>query len=262
MRGQDLLRTPNDPRLHESEPFYWGAYNMAPWCNRIDAGPVHVGNRTVNLEPNFRDGTAIHGQVYARPWQTDELGSYRVRGGGDAWPWPYEVSLTVTVDETSVRLAQALTNLADDIMPAGIGLHPWFVGTPLVAIRGGRVYPTNFDSRPDPQLVTGPLDLREIASMQPGLDGTWTDIGDPAIQLLWSDSGLGATIRFDAPSPHVTAASPTDIEALAIEPQTQAPQGLRRLLNGEPGALTMLEPGGTLRQVIDINFEMHGGLRK
>ena len=37
--GHDLLRTPPDPRDHAADPFFWGAYPMAPWCNRAPAGP-------------------------------------------------------------------------------------------------------------------------------------------------------------------------------------------------------------------------------
>src|SRR5512141_1103186 len=66
--GHDLLRTPDDPSVHLRDPFRWGAYVMAPWCNRIAATPVTVDGELVALLPNFEDGTAIHGQVSTAPW--------------------------------------------------------------------------------------------------------------------------------------------------------------------------------------------------
>ena len=66
--GHDVLLTPDDPATHLADPFFWGAYVMAPWCNRIEARPTRIGAREVDLASNFPDGTAIHGQVYARPW--------------------------------------------------------------------------------------------------------------------------------------------------------------------------------------------------
>ena len=36
--GHDLLRTPPDPGTHATDPYFWGAYVMAPWCNRILPG--------------------------------------------------------------------------------------------------------------------------------------------------------------------------------------------------------------------------------
>jgi hypothetical protein len=41
-------------------------------------------------------------------------------------------------------------------------------------------------------------------------------------------------------------AAPRDPEATAVEVQSHAPDGLRRLLNGEPGALDLLPPGAEL----------------
>ena len=42
--------------------------------------------------------------------------------------------------------------------------------------------------------------------------------------------------------------------AIATEPQTHAPQGLRRLLSGEPGALTLIAPGEAIELPITFEF--------
>ena len=42
--------------------------------------------------------------------------------------------------------------------------------------------------------------------------------------------------------------------AAAIEPQTHLPQGLGRLLRGEPGALELLAPAATLRLAMEWQF--------
>ena len=88
--GHDLLRTPDDPATHRDDPFFWGGYVMTPWCNRIEAAPVDVGGHRIALGSNFPDGTAIHGQVYVRPWQPAGDGALPIDGGGDGdgWPWP------------------------------------------------------------------------------------------------------------------------------------------------------------------------------
>lgn len=254
--GHDLLRTPPDLHKHLVQPFFWGAYNMAPWCNRIDAGPVRVGRQTVDLAANFRDGSVIHGQVFDRPWEQVADGQLCVRAGGDGWPWPYEARLGLKVDCGRLEIEQRVTNLADEPMPAGVGLHPWFRAQAQVAIHGNLVYPTNTNSPAQPVPVSGAHDLRRLAQMSAGLDATWAALAEPAVELWWPDISLRATLRVAAPAVHITAASPTDIEGLAIEPQTHAPQGLRRLLNGEPGALAWLAPGDELRQTIEMSFQV------
>lgn len=255
--GHDLLRTPDDPGEHLRDPFFWGAYVMAPWCNRIDAGPVLVGSRRIALASNFPDGMAIHGQVYARPWEVQDDGGLLVRGGGGGWPWTYEVGLRVEVVDRSVRLELALVNRSPDPMPAGLGIHPWFRRPLLVAIRGDAVYPSNTATRPqaEPEPVSGPFDLREVGLMSPGLDATWARLAEPPVELRWPDAAVQATMRITGPTRFVVAASPTDVDAIAVEPETHAPQGLRRMLGGQPGGLTMLGHGQRLVLGVELAFE-------
>jgi galactose mutarotase-like enzyme len=144
-------------------------------------------------------------------------------------------------------------------MPAGVGLHPWFIGRPEVAIRADEVYTTNSASPPLPRPVSGAWDLRQLGEMEIGLDATWANVGQPAVSLDWRDLGVRATMTSDAATLHITAANPSEFAAIAIEPQTHAPHGLRRLLAGQPGALTWLEPGDVLSHTIEMSFESYGG---
>ena len=253
--GQDVIRTPDDPREHIRDTFFWGAYPMAPWCGRVEAAPVVIGGRRVSLRPNFPDGTAIHGQVYATQWEVLDDRILRVRAGGDRWPWPYEVTLRADVRDAEVRLGFALTNLADEPMPAGIGVHPWFLRPLHVAIRADGVLSPNQATPPDPAPVSGAFDLRELAAIPSDLDATWTDVGDPPVELYWPEAGIRCVMRAEAPSLYIVAASPGHLDAVAVEPQTNAPQAFRRLLNGEPGAPTMLAPNATLDLRVRLTFD-------
>ena len=237
--GHDLLRTPDDAGAHARDPVFWGSYVMAPWCNRIEAVPV------------------IHGQVFTRPWETEGEGSFVIRGGGDGWPWEYEVRQRIAAEGGTLRLDHALSNRSDAPMPAGLGIHPWFRRPLQVAIRGSRVHPQNVTTIAEPIPVSGPFDLREMRDMPPDLDGCWADLGDPPVEVRWPALGIRATMPVSAPSPYVVAASPGHLDAVGVEPQTHAPHGLRRLVNGEPGGLTMLAPGRSLRLTVDLAFA-HG----
>ena len=126
--GRDLLRTPDDLRPHVDDPYFFGSYPMAPWCNRVPAGRALVAGREIDLPASFPDGTAIHGQVSHRPWDVVGEGSFRIAAGGDGWPWPYEVEQHVEIAGDSLRLTLRLTNRSPDPMPAGIGFHPWSGG--------------------------------------------------------------------------------------------------------------------------------------
>ncbi|MET1232097.1 MAG: hypothetical protein ABWY52_04515 [Candidatus Limnocylindrales bacterium] len=259
--GHDLLRAPDDPDHHREDPFMWGGYVMAPWCNRIEPEPVMAAGRTIEIGANFVDGTAIHGQVYVRPWQVEGPGSFVVRGGGDGWPWHYEVQERIEVVGAEVRIALALTNLDDGPMPAGIGLHPWFLGPIEVAIRGDVVYDPNTDSPARPAPVAGRTDLRRLAPMPEGLDATWSAIGDPPVELHWPTLGIRAVMVVQAPVINIVAANPAGAGAVAVEPETHAPRGLRRLLDGQPDAMAILDPGATLALSLTLAFTREASAR-
>jgi aldose 1-epimerase len=228
---------------------------MAPWANRLTCGPIRFGSRTVELEPNFPDGSAIHGQVYARRWDLQADGTLRVEGGGDGWPWPYEVIQRIAVGAGSLELDLELRNLGDDPMPAGLGLHPWFRRPVRIAIRADRVFTPNSRSPANPVPVSGRLDLRRLGEPAPDLDATWSGLADPPVELAWPAWGVRATMTMVPADGCVVAASPVALDAVAVEPQTHAPQGLRRLLKGEPAPMVRLDPGAALRLSMTLRFE-------
>src|SRR5512141_2655918 len=172
--GHDVLRTPADPAEHVRDPFFWGAYHMAPWGNRIAASPTVVGAALVDLPSNFADGTAIHGQVHSRPWRVGGDGSFAIDAGGDAWPWRYSVTVRVALVEMALSVEQTLVNKSPTDMPAGLGLHPWFLRPLELAIQADEVIPSNSDPDATAQAVRGNFDLRNCASPASGLDATWT----------------------------------------------------------------------------------------
>ncbi|MBI2775705.1 MAG: hypothetical protein HYX57_00355 [Chloroflexi bacterium] len=253
--GHDLLRTPDDPSAHLRDPFRWGAYVMAPWCNRIAATPMTVDGRLVALAPNFEDGTAIHGQVHSAPWTPGPDGSFSVHGGGDAWPWPYECRLRVAIVDAVVTLELSVTNLAQTPMPAGIGLHPWFRRPLDVRIDAAQVLPSNSDPAATIEPVSRSLDLRVMRPMPDDLDAAWLGLGDPPVELRWPTLGVVAAMRARSDAGLcLVAASPSGLDAVAIEPQTHAPHGLRRFLNGEPGGLVPLARHATMRLTMRLAF--------
>jgi aldose 1-epimerase len=250
--GVDLLRTPPAAAVHREDPFFWGAYPMAPWCNRATTDPLVVAGRRVALAANFPDGRAIHGEVYDAPWEVVDESTLRIEAGGGAWPWRYDVQARFRAAPASCGLTLDLRNLDDTPMPAGLGLHPWFVKPVHVAVPARRVFTDNISPAVRAQPVEPPFDLRRLDAMVDGLDATWTGLTGNAVDLAWPTHGLRATFRFSAPAAFLAAASPPDTGAVAVEPQTHAPAALRRLVGDEPGAPALLAPG----EVLTVDYEL------
>jgi len=256
--GHDVLRTPLDPGEHEREPFFWGAYVMAPWCNRLLGTPIDFRGSIIDPQPNFEDGSAIHGQVYAAPWERVADNAFAIEAGGDGWPWRYRVESAVEIDSLTLSLNLRLTNLSESTMPGGIGLHPWLAGSPVVTINAELAYASNVDPSAQPAPVSDDLDMRRPRRLTPGIDATWTGLARPPVELGWPDLGLTATLEAHGAS-HIVAASVTARSAIAVEPQTHAPHGLRRLLNRDPGGLDVIDPGAAIELRLAYAFRSVDG---
>lgn len=254
--GVDLLRTPADPATHADDPFFWGAYLMAPWTNRATAAPMTIAGRTVDLPANFGDGTAIHGQVHRAPWRQRGPHTFAVRHDGGGWPWAYEVTAEIAVDGPRLRLAYAVVNRSDGPMPAGIGLHPWFRRPVEIEVHARRVHPRNDDPRAPAADPTGDLALDLGREPARGLDATWLDIAPRRVRLRWPAEGLtaGVTVEADSDPVHVAVATPEEPDAVAVEPVTHAPWALDRLAGGHPGAMRLVDPGAAVTLAIEVEI--------
>ena len=252
--GVDLLRTPDTLHRHAEEPFFWGAYIMAPWTNRADPGPMMIAGRRVDLVPNFPDGTAIHGLVAEEAWERTAATRFRIEPAPDGWPWAHEVTATVELAGSRLRLAYRLTNLADGPMPGGLGLHPWFRRPVEIALSAGSVHPDNGAREAQHVRPSGRFAL-DGGPLPDGLDATWLDVEPKHVGLRWPELGLRARMTADAGGTpvHVAVASPADVQAVAVEPVTHRPWALRRLADGEPG-MRLLAPGEAQELVLTLEF--------
>lgn len=59
----------------------------------------------------------------------------------------------------------------------------------------------------------------------------------------------------------LVVATRSSLGAVAIEPQTHAPQGLRRFLAGEPGGLHPIAAGATMDLITELSFERRRGVQ-
>jgi aldose 1-epimerase len=256
--GTDLLRTPPDPAAHADDPFFWGAYVMAPWTNRASASPMTVAGRIVDLPANFPDGTAIHGQVFLAPWRQTGDGGYAVEREGAGWPWAYSVTADISVTGPLLRLRYRLRNASDAPMPAGIGLHPWWVPPVEVGLAARAVHPRNADIAAEHVEASGSWGM-DGGQPRRGLDATWLDLDPAAVRLDWPESGIAATLRMrtDGEGSHVAVATPDQPDAVAVEPVTHLPWALDRRARNLSGGIRLLEPGASLSLELELAASRH-----
>ena len=195
-----LLRGPEHSALGWA---WWGSYPMLPWVNRIPGGAAEFQVETITVPVNWPDGTAIHGLVAERPWQVENADSHAAALMIEAELDRYHVRSrqTFALDADALDLEIEVVNLAAWPVPAGVGIHPWFVAAP-VRVPADLVWPGD-GPMPDglPRPVRPDEDLRQAVSAAPmdrcftGLTGSNADIGDLHVVVARPDHPGGRLQR-------------------------------------------------------------------
>jgi len=250
-RGLPILRpTP----AGDANPAALAAFVMAPFANRIAHARFAFAGRTHMLPADPAGAPhALHGQAWRSEWTVDEIGADLVRlsmSGGAPWPWPFRVRQTIRLAAGHVDVALALTNLAEEPMPASLGWHPAFarrLGARL-QLQADAYLPT----RDDLPLAPAPLPERwrfaggvagaAVAPIDHCLTG-W----DGRVRVEWAD--MIATLTADG-CRFLQVYAPADADFICIEPQTSAPDALNRPAQFGAAALA---PDATLHVPIRLD---------
>lgn len=252
-RGFDLLRTPTRVEDSFTDPFLWSGFVMAPWVNRVPGAAFDWRGRLVTLPSNFADGSAIHGQVSASPWADCEDGSWGIEPRSAGFPYPYAVAARAEIEASRFSYSLTLRNTGPETMPAGLGWHPWFTSDdatlevrcwPTLVYEEGQDHipvgePRSVDER-DPRFSVGFVPAWGYHSALTGLE-------QPRVELHWPRQGITADLAFSEGANHLMIYADEDLDAIAIEPQSHAPDGHRRASRALTGGIDALAPGAELR---------------
>lgn len=128
-RDEDILR-PAPPNI--GTPLDSACFPLLPYCNRIARGMFAFGGERHSLPLNFGDHPhSLHGLGWQLRWEAERKSKdivilSQAHGGGEGWPWPYAAQQDITLADGKCTIALRMRNLADESVPAGLGLHPYF----------------------------------------------------------------------------------------------------------------------------------------
>ena len=111
--------------------FKGGSFSLVPFSNRIKNGKFNFNKLEYNLIQNDFPH-AIHGHGYLSNWTISEQSNssaviiYRHKANKLAWPWSYEITQSIYLNDFSCILELKLINTSNSIMPFGFGIHPFF----------------------------------------------------------------------------------------------------------------------------------------
>ncbi len=261
--GLPVLRPWSDDS--RADPFALGCNLLAPFSNRISSGFDHAGRR-LTIEPNLPgEAMPIHGDAFQKPWRITERSGVAIRlelAGGAIGPWRYRAEVTYRLEPDSLSAGLALVSLSEDVVPFGLGFHPWFPrsGHTRLRFRADAVWPEDDRHLPAteaPEVIPAAWDFTSIRPLPQGWINNAFAGWDGRASVEQGPDALSVEIHASEPLRTALIYSPGD-EApfFCFEPVSHPVDAVN--LPGRPG-LQELAPGQTLSAEMQLRWIKGGG---
>jgi galactose mutarotase-like enzyme len=229
----------------------YGSFLLAPWVGELREGRLPFEGRVHHL-PTGGYRHAIHGLVYAGPWDVERQTERRLvlrRALEDPWPFGGWVRQTFDLEPGGLRQTAEIT-AGTQAMPVGLGWHPWFRVPDVTAVRvridASRHLALDAELIPTGQVldVVGVLDLRHGPRLEDRrIDVVYLDVTPPArltlpgraIEITW-DAGISIVVVY------------VDDGTVCIEPWTSWPDAVNAGQHGHDTGSVVLRAGETLHR--------------
>ena len=262
-RGEELLGQRGGLRRYVDERSTMGIPLLYPWANRLGSARFDIGGREVDVEAGSPQpaldpaGLPIHGLLSgARDWRLERR---QGTGGGGliaarfdftadqglmaAFPFPHELSITVTLGEATLTITTAIEATGQTVVPIAFGFHPYLrlpgVARPDWEVQIPVSQRLELDQR---MLPTGEVRPVEIAGGPLG-SRTFDDAFVAPVEgkpFVLAGGGRRIEMRFDSSYPFAQVYAPGDDAVIAFEPMTAPSNAM--ITGGRD--LRLLEPGG------------------
>lgn len=252
--GIDVLRR----RLAgESDPLQSACFPLAPFSNLIRGGGFHFQNRFYPVARNHPlEPDPIHGDAWLSAWRVEELAGNRVlmsyrHTASAGFPFRYWINQELALARRSLSVTLRLTNTDGRVMPAGLGLHPYFnrrQGVRLHAMHQGRWENDRLvcDHRfcvPE-EIGEAPLDACYAG---------WSGLA----RLHSSDGGVVVTLRAIQPGCALVVYSPSSADFVCLEPVTHLNDGFNAAAAGiRDTGVRELAPGECMTLQVEISVHL------
>ena len=248
---------------------------MIPYSNRIEHGRFTFDGVTYQL--GNEASHAIHGDVRLRKWEIQEAsathGCCAISSAAFAdrnWPWPYDAAVEYRLIGNVFASRLLLWNRGETAMPAGFGWHPFYRRaltregeTVRLQMKVQAAYPDAHGTR----LPSGPAEpvspAQDFSLEKPLLPDHFLDTCfrgyDGHGHIAWPESGIKLSFRCSPACTHLVIYNPTGQPYFAVEPVTNANNGVNLHSQGDAGSGNVRPDSGVVRllpgQSLEASFE-------
>ncbi len=256
-RGLDILRPATPETLEAGDPLGLGNFPLVPFAGRITGGRFNFEGRQIALSPNMAgEKDAIHGQGWRAAWRVTEHDAATARlvfdhTAGD-WPWAYRAEQTFALRNNTLVHTVAVTNTSGSLMPAGLGLHPYFPldpGARLEADVGG----VHLSAVGPPAPLPTAWDWRGGRAITAFVDHQFAGWNGTA-RITWPDRDLSVRITCDSARPWLLVYAPTGRNHVCVEPVSHRLDAVNRSPGGVGYGMVVLSPGETTSMAVRFDW--------
>lgn len=258
-RGRDLLRPAGRRFFEERDPREAASFPLVPFSNRIADGRFAFQGAVYQLDRNFPpEPHAIHGHGWQHAWTVREAGArgallefaHRVAGT----PFDYQATQSFALAADGLSVTLEIANAGGAPMPAGLGLHPYFLRSEAVTLCARLEHVWRADARKLPQ-ERAPLPPEWDFGAAPrvatlALDncfGGW----DGTAAIRWPERDLRLVMTADPLFGHLVIYIPPGQDFFCVEPVSHANDGFNLAARGVAGTgVQVLAPGASLRGAV------------
>lgn len=244
----DVLRPMTAAAMNSGRGNNAAAYPLVPFSNRIANGRLDFEGKIFQLRNNW-PGVAhpMHGDGWSHGWdvvhadeRSAEIAYLHERAGTEGgWPFRYRARQSYRVAADRLTVGMAIDNLEDQPVPAGLGLHPFFVrerDTELCC-RTQAVWKTDAEVLPVERVPVPPeRDFSEPRRVDEMMLDNCFDGWSGRAAITWPGRRLRLDLEATEPFRHVVIYVPPDQPYFCVEPVSHA--------SGQVGVLP-LPPGVT-----------------
>lgn len=268
----DVMRPTPLKAIQNGKAGEFASFNMIPYSNRLKDAILKFQNKIYTLKANTPEGHSIHGDVRFRPWRilfedakSIEMGFYSKDFENISWPFPFYSQVTYSIDGSSLFINLTLENVGNQVMPGGMGIHPYFMrkltekdNTVYLRCPMKGIYP-GCDTIPTGYWVDVPNELDFSHEKELGiehLDKCYRI--SPCFTIIgWPGSGVTLTMAVDKIFKHMIIYCPKDChDFFAVEPVTNCNNGFNMAEEGVQDTGTIyIEPGQIITGSIRIKLE-------
>ena len=239
----ELMRPGTQAGITAEDPLEMGCFPLIPFSSRIRNGRFSFQGKQINMPLNFPpEAHTIHGHGWKVPWTVCEVQEHRAvlayQHFADEWPFPYLARVIFELNGPSLMVTLQITNSGKSAMPAGMGLHPYFIRTPLAAITAKTEKMWVNDAENMPLSLEQPEEIKRLnhgfSVKQKALDNLFCG-WNREVLISWPEWNAALKISAESPLDYLVIFTPPEEDFFCVEPVSHVTDAFN-LLENEPAS--------------------------